>query len=69
MTADSNQAVEESENKDPYQLPLSLKALEGTKHVFQFHFDTGMTTRRPDFILDAVAVLEKKAIGIATNQH
>ncbi|GJS51633.1 DNA helicase [Tanacetum coccineum] len=41
-------------NKDPYELPSALKDLEGTTHVFQFHFDSGSTSRRRDLVLDRV---------------
>ncbi|GKE22697.1 nucleic acid-binding, OB-fold protein [Tanacetum coccineum] len=54
LTRDVNQVVEELADKNPYKLPPSLKQLEGTTHIFQFHFDTMVTARRPDFILDQV---------------
>ncbi|GJS18024.1 hypothetical protein Tco_0412496, partial [Tanacetum coccineum] len=55
---DCNKLLEQLENKDPYELPPSLKALEGIKHIFQFYFDTKSKLGKPDFILDAV--LEEK---------
>nr|GEV26095.1 hypothetical protein [Tanacetum cinerariifolium] len=54
LTRDCNEVLAETMNKDPYTFPPSLKELEGTTHTFQFHFDTGSTTKRPDFILDTV---------------
>ncbi|GJZ83397.1 DNA helicase [Tanacetum coccineum] len=54
LTRDCNEVLAETMNKDPYTLPPSLKELEGTTHTFQFHFDTGSTAKRPDFILDIV---------------
>ncbi|GJU92527.1 DNA helicase [Tanacetum coccineum] len=41
-------------DKNPFHLPPSLKELKGTTHTFQFHFDSGITLRRPDFVLDTV---------------
>ncbi|GKD45733.1 AP-5 complex subunit beta-1 like protein [Tanacetum coccineum] len=54
MTTDCNNILDTIENKDTYQLPDSLRKLEDITHVFQFHFDTGSTSRRPDFILNTV---------------
>ncbi|GKA78682.1 DNA helicase, partial [Tanacetum coccineum] len=54
LTKDVNEVVAELTNKDPYRLPPSLVKLEGTTHTFQFHFDTMVTARRPDFVLDKV---------------
>nr|GFA09247.1 nucleic acid-binding, OB-fold protein [Tanacetum cinerariifolium] len=54
LTRDVNEVVAELTNKDPYTLLPSLKQLEGTTHIFQFHFDAMITSRRPDFILDKV---------------
>ncbi|GKC92943.1 DNA helicase [Tanacetum coccineum] len=54
LTKDSNQVLAEIEHKDCYQLPPSLKALQGTTHIFQFRFDTGSTAKRPGFVLDKV---------------
>ncbi|GJU31664.1 RNA-processing protein, HAT helix containing protein [Tanacetum coccineum] len=46
MTTDWNNVLATIENKDAYQPPDCLKKLEGRTHVFQFHFDTGTTSRR-----------------------
>nr|GEU82336.1 hypothetical protein [Tanacetum cinerariifolium] len=54
LTRDVNEVVAELTNKDPYTHLPSLKQLEGTTHIFQFHFDAMITSRRPDFILDKV---------------
>ncbi|GKD96729.1 hypothetical protein Tco_1380626, partial [Tanacetum coccineum] len=54
LTKDVNKVMAELTNKDPYRLPPSLAELEGTTHTFQFHFDTMVTSRRPDFVLDKV---------------
>ncbi|GJV95745.1 hypothetical protein Tco_1547322 [Tanacetum coccineum] len=54
LTRDCNEVLAETINKDPYTLPPSLEELEGTTHTFQFHFDTGSTAKRPDFILETV---------------
>ncbi|GJT96610.1 hypothetical protein Tco_1092128 [Tanacetum coccineum] len=54
LTKDSDQVLPEIEHKDRYQLPPSLKELEGTKHTLQFHFGMGSTAKRPDFVLDKV---------------
>ncbi|GJU12342.1 hypothetical protein Tco_1134738 [Tanacetum coccineum] len=62
MTTDWNNVLATIENKDTYQPPDCLKKLEGRTHVFQFHFDTGTTSRRPDFILNAV--LDSKPMAL-----
>ncbi|GJZ64077.1 DNA helicase [Tanacetum coccineum] len=54
LTRDVNEVLAELAYKDPYTLPPSLKQLEGTTHTFQFHFDTMVTARRPDLVLDKV---------------
>ncbi|GKC55913.1 nucleic acid-binding, OB-fold protein [Tanacetum coccineum] len=54
LTRDCNEVVAKIVDKDPYQLPSSLKELECTTHIFQFHFDTGSTSKRPNFILARV---------------
>ncbi|GKD02616.1 hypothetical protein Tco_1177590, partial [Tanacetum coccineum] len=54
LTKDCDQVLPEIEHEDRYQLLPSQKELEGTKHIFQFHFDTGITAKRPDFVLDTV---------------
>nr|GEY42295.1 hypothetical protein [Tanacetum cinerariifolium] len=43
-----------SKAKDLYRLPSTLKDLEGPTHTFQFHFDSGSTSKRRDFILEIV---------------
>ncbi|GJX82942.1 DNA helicase [Tanacetum coccineum] len=54
LTRDCNELLAERTDKDPYQLPSSLKDLEGTTHTFQFHFDAGSTLKKRDFVLDRV---------------
>ncbi|GJU82087.1 hypothetical protein Tco_1284452 [Tanacetum coccineum] len=54
MTTDWNNVLATIENKDTYQPPYCLEKLEGRTHVFQFHFDTGTTSKRPAIILNAV---------------
>ncbi|GKA35542.1 DNA helicase [Tanacetum coccineum] len=54
LTRDCDEVLAEISNKDQYTLPPSIKELEGTTHTFQFHFDIGITARRPNFILDEV---------------
>ncbi|GJX44747.1 ribonuclease H-like domain-containing protein [Tanacetum coccineum] len=52
MTRNVNEVVAKLSDKNPYILPPNLQQLEGTTHIFQFHFDS--MTRRPDFVLDRV---------------
>nr|GEX69255.1 hypothetical protein [Tanacetum cinerariifolium] len=54
LTRDVNEVLAELTDKNPFTLPPSLRELEGTTHIFQFHFDTMVTSRRPGFILDNV---------------
>ncbi|GKB68753.1 DNA helicase [Tanacetum coccineum] len=54
LTRDCNELLAELSDKDPYHLPSTLKDLEGTTHIFKFHFDGGSTTRKRDFILHRV---------------
>nr|GEZ01783.1 nucleic acid-binding, OB-fold protein [Tanacetum cinerariifolium] len=54
LTRDLNEVLAELTNKNPFTLPPSLRELEGTTHIIQFHFNTMVTSRRPDFILDKV---------------
>nr|GEV42001.1 DNA helicase [Tanacetum cinerariifolium] len=54
LTRDVNEVLAELADKNPFTLPPSLRELEGTTHIFQFHFDMMVTSRRPDFILDKV---------------
>ncbi|GJZ69314.1 hypothetical protein Tco_0632864 [Tanacetum coccineum] len=51
---DCNEVVNEAHDKDPYHLPPALKELEGTIHVFQFHFGKGAKLGQPDFKLNGV---------------
>nr|GEV15652.1 nucleic acid-binding, OB-fold protein [Tanacetum cinerariifolium] len=41
-------------DNDQYKLPSALKELEGTTHVFQFHFDSRSSSRRRNLVLDRV---------------
>ncbi|GKC59086.1 hypothetical protein Tco_1086684 [Tanacetum coccineum] len=54
LIIDCNELLAELSNKDPYQLPSTLRDLEGTAHIFQFYFDAGSTSNRRDFVLDRV---------------
>ncbi|GKD19939.1 DNA helicase, partial [Tanacetum coccineum] len=54
LIRDCNDILAELPNKNPYELPSALTNLEGTTHVFQFHFDSGSTSRRRDLVLDKV---------------
>ncbi|GJY85202.1 DNA helicase [Tanacetum coccineum] len=54
LIRECNDILAELPNKDPYELPSALKDLEGTTHVFQFHFDSGSSSRRRDLVLDRV---------------
>ncbi|GJY21398.1 hypothetical protein Tco_0393964 [Tanacetum coccineum] len=74
LTKDCDQVLPEIEHEDRYQLPPSQKELEGTKHIFQFHFDTGITAKRPDFVLDKVIdinplPLPGPSVGQVTHAH
>ncbi|GJU24311.1 nucleic acid-binding, OB-fold protein, partial [Tanacetum coccineum] len=40
--------------QNPYILPPNLQQLQGTTHIFQFHFDSMTSSRRPNFVLDRV---------------
>ncbi|GJT59659.1 hypothetical protein Tco_1003192 [Tanacetum coccineum] len=54
MTRNVNEVVAKLSDKNPYILPPNLQQLEGTTHIFQFHFDFMTSSRRPDFVLDRV---------------
>nr|GEZ78768.1 hypothetical protein [Tanacetum cinerariifolium] len=54
LTRNYNELLAEIADKNPFHLPPFLKELKGTTHTFQFHFDSGITSRRPDFVLDTV---------------
>nr|GEZ18273.1 zinc finger, CCHC-type [Tanacetum cinerariifolium] len=54
LTRDVNEVLAELAYKDPYTLPPFLKQPEGVTHTFQFYFDTMVTARRPDLVLDKV---------------
>ncbi|GKA12140.1 DNA helicase [Tanacetum coccineum] len=54
LIKDCNDLLAKLPDRNPYQLPPALKELEGTTHIFQFHFDTNSTSRRKDFVLDTV---------------
>ncbi|GJT13486.1 hypothetical protein Tco_0860528 [Tanacetum coccineum] len=69
LIRDCNDILAELPNKDPYELPSTLKELEGTKHVFQFHFDSGSSYRRRNLVLDRVfEISEPTAAPISENQ-
>nr|GEU96464.1 F-box domain-containing protein [Tanacetum cinerariifolium] len=51
---DGDDILAELSDKDQYKLSSALKELEGTTHVFQFHFDSGSSSRRRDLVLDRV---------------
>nr|GEU67024.1 nucleic acid-binding, OB-fold protein [Tanacetum cinerariifolium] len=54
LIKDCDDILAELSDKDQYKLPYALKELEGTTHVFQFHFDSGSSSRRRDLVLDRV---------------
>ncbi|GKA71516.1 DNA helicase, partial [Tanacetum coccineum] len=54
LVKDYTKLLNELPDKNPYQLPLALKELEGTTHTFQFHFDINSTLKRKVFVLDTV---------------
>ncbi|GJZ17940.1 DNA helicase [Tanacetum coccineum] len=54
FTTNVNEVVEQLVDKNPYILPPNLQQLQGTTHIFQFHFDSMTSSRRPDFVLDRV---------------
>ncbi|GKD94871.1 hypothetical protein Tco_1374708 [Tanacetum coccineum] len=54
LTTDVNEAVPKLSDKNPYVLPPCLQQLQGTTHIFQFHFDAMITSRRPDFVLNRI---------------
>nr|GEU77088.1 DNA helicase [Tanacetum cinerariifolium] len=54
LTRNVNEVVAELQDKNPFALPLCLQQLQRTTHIFQFHFDTMTSSRRPDFVLDKV---------------
>ncbi|GJW08873.1 hypothetical protein Tco_1571296 [Tanacetum coccineum] len=54
LVKDCAELLNELSDKNPYQLPSTLKELEGTTHTFQFHFDINSTLKRKVFVLDTV---------------
>ncbi|GJX91652.1 DNA helicase [Tanacetum coccineum] len=54
LRRECHDVLAELANKDPYEFPSALRDLEGTTHVFQFHFDSGSSSRRRDLVLDRV---------------
>ena len=52
MIKDCKELVQATDNRDPYDYPEELLALEGKKRVFQIHFDPDCTKEKPHFILD-----------------
>nr|GEV37712.1 DNA helicase [Tanacetum cinerariifolium] len=54
LTRNVNEVVAELQDKNHLALPLCLQQLQGSTHIFQFHFDTMTSSRRPDFVLDKV---------------
>nr|GEZ77121.1 hypothetical protein [Tanacetum cinerariifolium] len=48
------QLFREVKSKDPLEIPIELKAPEGTKHIFQLHFSPGYKKGRVEFILHDV---------------
>ncbi|GKA16860.1 hypothetical protein Tco_0696697 [Tanacetum coccineum] len=54
LTRDCTEVLADLPDKNPYQLPPNLKSLEGTSHIFQFHFDSTSTSRKIFFVLDKV---------------
>ncbi|GKD98510.1 nucleic acid-binding, OB-fold protein [Tanacetum coccineum] len=54
LVKDINELLAETPDINPYHLPAALKELEGTTHIFQFHFDVNSTSNRKVFVLDTV---------------
>nr|GFA41397.1 hypothetical protein [Tanacetum cinerariifolium] len=54
LVSDCNEIVNNLEVKDPLLLPPQLKALEGTTHSFQLHFNKGSKLGNMELILDTV---------------
>ncbi|GJY61564.1 DNA helicase [Tanacetum coccineum] len=54
LIKDCNELLTELPKKNSYELPSTLKDLEGTARIFQFHFDINNTSKRKDFVLDIV---------------
>ncbi|GJY46764.1 nucleic acid-binding, OB-fold protein, partial [Tanacetum coccineum] len=46
LVKDINELLAETPDRNPYHLPAALKELEGTNHIFQFHFDVNSTSNR-----------------------
>nr|GEX32870.1 DNA helicase [Tanacetum cinerariifolium] len=69
LIKDCNELLAELSDKNPYNLPSVLKELEGTTHIFQFHFDTNSTTRKKDFVLDTVFTNTRLSVPTPTIEH
>nr|GEU30622.1 DNA helicase [Tanacetum cinerariifolium] len=54
LIKDCDDILAELSNKDQYKLPSALKDLKGITYVFQFHFDSGSSSKRRDLVLDRV---------------
>ncbi|GJZ90441.1 hypothetical protein Tco_0662368 [Tanacetum coccineum] len=69
LIKDCNELLAELSDKNPYHLPSALKELEGTTHIFQFHFDTNNTSRKKDFVLDTVFTNTILPLPTPPNEH
>nr|GEX94409.1 hypothetical protein [Tanacetum cinerariifolium] len=69
LIKDCNELLAKLSDKNPYNLPSALNELEGTTHIFQFHFDTNSTTRKKDFVLDTVFTDTILSVPTPTVEH
>ena len=51
---DCDSLVTSLENPDPREFPEQIKAIVEKKHIFQFHFNTGMKQGPHDFIFNDI---------------
>ena len=52
MVKDCKELLESIPNQDSYEYPTELLSLQGTKKIFQIHFDPESTKDNQGFILD-----------------
>ncbi|PWA44931.1 nucleic acid-binding, OB-fold protein [Artemisia annua] len=55
---DCNTLVKSLKHPDPKEFPQKINEIIGKKHIFQFHFNTGLTEGKPNFIL--IEILDKE---------
>ncbi|PWA60434.1 nucleic acid-binding, OB-fold protein [Artemisia annua] len=51
---DCNTLVKSLKHPDPKEFPQKINEIIGKKHIFQFHFNTGLTEGKPNFILNEI---------------